>query len=382
MTEPLRLIGMLVGDLLHQAEMRIKYGAFFEAAARKFDLIDLYDASLKGTDRWLNAAQTFDPNRKKWKEHFFKNVAAFDMRTLRSEEYLRKKKDQYDIVLQLGVLFDSSPKMPPSQTVIYTDYTAALSARRPEAGRSPFHPGELTAWLERETLAYQRAAHIFVRAAFVRQSLITDYQIAPEKITHVGAGVNFSSLPDGRGLPALNPPTVLFIGKDFYRKGGDILLQAFAQVRACLPDARLLLVTRGPIPDGLPVVGVEVVSPTWDRETICALYRQADIFVLPSRLETWGDVLLEAMAYGLPCIGVRGEAMEEIIVDRVTGRVIPPNDIDALAVAMLQFLSDPALLDRCGHAARDRIEQVYTWDHVVSRFSQVLSDFIQPSLLK
>jgi glycosyltransferase involved in cell wall biosynthesis len=377
----MRFIGMLVGDLYRQPEMRVKYGAFFQAFAAQFELVDIYDASLRGLDRWLDAAQTFTPDRKKWKERFFKNAAAFDLRSLRAEEYLQKKKDQYDFVLQLGVLFDSSLKDSPSRTIIYTDYTAALSARQPGAGRSPFNQHELSAWLDRETLAYQRAAHIFVRSAFVQTSLINDYQIAPGKITIAGAGVNFSSLPAEHVSHPTASPTFLFIGKDFYRKGGDILLRAFAQVRASIPGARLLLVTRGPVPAGLPLDGVEVISPTWDREKIEALYQQADIFVLPSRLETWGDVLLEAMAYGLPCIGVCGEAMQEIIVDGVTGRLVPPNNEAALTAAMLSLLKDQEIIERYGSAARDRIAQTYTWEHVVKRFSQVLTGFIQPSLL-
>ena len=93
-------------------------------------------------------------------------------------------------------------------------------------------------------------------------------------------------------------PTALFIGQDFHRKGGDLLLSAFAQVRQHVPQARLLCLTKGPIPAELPLDGVEVFEAEWDRDLVKQLYHQADLFVLPSRLETWGDVLLEAMAYG------------------------------------------------------------------------------------
>ena len=179
-------------------------------------------------------------------------------------------------------------------------------------------------------------------------------------------------------LPKLTPktnskePTILFIGKDFYRKGGDLVLRAFAQCRLQVPEARLLFLTGDRIPSDLPLEGVEIINPTWERSVIKALYRRADLFVLPSRLETWGDVLLEAMAYGLSCISVSGEAMEEIIDDGVTGKIVPPADIDALTHAMTSLLQDVNLRYQWGQAARRKVETQFTWDHVVDRLAPII----------
>jgi glycosyltransferase involved in cell wall biosynthesis len=211
----------------------------------------------------------------------------------------------------------------------------------------------------------------------VRDAIIADYGIAPERVTVVGGGVNLPTLPALNGCSADDHPTALFIGADFYRKGGDLVLQAFAQVRKKIPNAQLLFLTADPIPLDLPLAGVQVITPQWDRQAIDVLYRRSDVFVLPSRLETWGDVFLEAMAYGLPCIGVSGEAMSEIIVDGATGVVVPPGDAQELANAMMRLLSDPALRRQWGRAARQRVESTFTWNQVVAAMAPVIASVVE-----
>jgi glycosyltransferase involved in cell wall biosynthesis len=227
-----------------------------------------------------------------------------------------------------------------------------------------------------EQRAYQRAAHICTRSQMVRHSLIEHYGITPQKITVVGGGVNFPFLPEIKPRQKETPPTALFVGNDFYRKGGDLLLTAFAQVRQQIPNARLLLLTRDAIPSNLSLEGVELVPSNWNRDYVINLYRQANIFVLPSRLETWGDVLLEAMAFGLPCIGVRDDAMAEIIVHEQTGLLVHPENIDSLADALYRLLSNPTIQSQYGAAARKRIEEAFTWDLVAIRLVKILREVV------
>jgi glycosyltransferase involved in cell wall biosynthesis len=196
----------------------------------------------------------------------------------------------------------------------------------------------------------------------------------------VGGGVNFSPLPEPVLHRDEDRPTVLFIGKELFRKGGDLLLQAFAESRRQIPEARLIFVTNDPIPEYLPTEGVEVVIPTWKRDVIARCYQRSNVLVLPSRLETWGDVLLEAMVYGLPCIGVTGQAMEEIIVNEETGLIVPPEDVSALATTLTRLLADPALRREWGQKARQRAEAEYTWEKVVSRSVEVIKAAANSSL--
>ncbi|WP_026369636.1 glycosyltransferase family 4 protein [Kallotenue papyrolyticum] len=367
-----RVLAVLVGDLRTDPGARTKYGLFFDALGARLPLLDVVDASLRGLPRVINALLMMHPNPRRWRERFWQNVPAFRARSSRFQRIMRRYHGQVDVIVQVGVLFDARWHEPPVPSVIYTDYTARLAAQRAAAGRSPFTPRQRAQWIAYERQALQRATYVCTRGAFVREAIVADYGLPADRVFAIGGGVNFATLPVLQPRPSCQPPTALFVGKELYRKGGDLLLRAFAQVRRQVPHARLLMVTGDAIPRGLPREGVEVLAPTWDRAAIAALYQRADLFVLPSRLETWGDVLLEAMAYGLPCIGVAGEAMEEIIQHETTGLVVAPDAVDALAAALIRLLTDQDLRARWGRAARQRVEQSFTWERVVERLVPVL----------
>jgi glycosyltransferase involved in cell wall biosynthesis len=366
-----QVAGVVIGDIFREPNAQVKYGFFFEAVKQQFPLVDIYDATLRGPARLFNAVRSFHPNRSYWRERFYKNIWAFQTRSRLVAAHLRSLGDQVDVVLQVGVLFDACWGCMGIPNVIYTDYTAHLSAQKQEHGRSPFTQRQREQWIELERQAFRRAAHICTRSQFVRASIIADYGIDSDRVSVIGGGANFAKLPTPE-MHKKGRPTVLFIGKDLYRKGGDLLLKAFARARLQAPQARLLLVTEDSVDDCLPLDGVEVIRATWNRSVIEALYRRADLFVLPSRLETWGDVLLEAMAYELPCIGVAGEAMEEIIQDGATGLIVPSNDVGALTAALSRLLTDEPLRQRWGQAARQRLEIKYTWPRVVEQIAPII----------
>ncbi len=367
-----RVVGALIGDIQREAFARVKYGDLFDRLAQEVDLLAVHDATLRGARRYLNLAQAFHPNRARWKERFYKNLPAFDLRSRQVRDFLKRWEGKADFCLQLGVMFDAAVPGGAISNVIYTDYTAALSAERRDAGRSPFTADQRRRWLALERGAFAHARHICTRSDLVRRSVIEDYGIAPDKVTMVGGGVNFSPLPDVPDRSGRETCTILFIGKEFARKGGDLLLEAFVKLHTSRPNLRLKMVTAGPIPTGLPLDGVTVIPPTWDRSVIAGLFRQADLFVLPSRLETWGDVLLEAMAYGLPCVGVRGQSMEEIIEDGVTGRLAEPEDAASLAQAVAEYIDAPNACWEAGRQARRVVEERFTWAAVAKKLAQVM----------
>jgi glycosyltransferase involved in cell wall biosynthesis len=362
-----------VGDIIRQQSAGVKYGQLFESLGRQFALHKIYDASLFGAVRVLNAIQTFRPRISDWKEHFYQNIPAFYARSRHAVEMLSNEPGKFDLVFQVGVTFDVHWNDFSMPSVIYTDYTALLSSRKPHLGRDPFTVEQKKDWIMLEVQALKHASHIFTRGEFVRRSVIEDYGLPAEMVTAVGGGVNYPRLPDPVTRSESDAPVVLFIGKDFYRKGGDLLLNAFALARQKKPLARLWLVTNGPIPSDMPLDGVELISPTWDRNKVSELFLSADIFVLPSRLETWGDVLLEAMAWELPCIGVQDDAIGEIILNNETGLLTPPADVDALAGALEKLFEQQSLRLRMGQAGRRRVETKFTWDHVV----EYMTDAIQ-----
>jgi len=372
-----RALVVLVGDVVNDPETHVKYNTFIEALDRRFPVVGIFNAKLRGIHRLLNAATVWHPNRATWSSRASKNVPAFISRSKKAANWVRSMQDQADVIIQLGVLFDAGWGGVQLPKIIYTDYTAQLSARRRDAGRSPLRGANLLRWFELEGLAMQQSAYVCVRSQLVRRSVLDDYKLPAGQVSIIGGGVNLKYLPKPAVRPEERNPTILFIGVDFYRKGGDLVLQAFSTALASVPNAQLLFVTNDAIPEGMPLNNVKIISPTWKRDVFIQLYSQADIFVLPSRLETWGDVILEALAHRLPCIGVTGQPMEEIIRHGETGLLVPPEDVHALAVALIELLKGQELRHRMGQAGYELVANEFTWDHVVGRLAPMIENAVK-----
>jgi glycosyltransferase involved in cell wall biosynthesis len=181
-------------------------------------------------------------------------------------------------------------------------------------------------------------------------------------VSVVGAGATFEALPERSTGP--REPVILFVGNDWLRKGGDVLLEAFRIVRAQQPEARLQIVgTDEPVEEP----GVEVVGFVDDRRRIADLYTRASVYAMPSRFEPYGLSVTEAMAHELPCVVTRVGGLAEIVLDGETGLVVPPEDAGALAAALLRLLEDSDFATRLGRNGRSRVEHHQNWDAVVER---------------
>jgi glycosyltransferase involved in cell wall biosynthesis len=152
-------------------------------------------------------------------------------------------------------------------------------------------------------------------------------------------------------------PRVLFLGGDFRRKGGYDLLDAWRRGQLG-QRAHLDLVTNWPVEsEGLPPgvnlhQNVVAHSPEWRT-----LWREADLFVLPTRDEAFGLVFQEAAAAGLPAIGTGINAVPEIIDDGQSGLLVPPGDSEALIRALDQLIASADLRRRMGAHGRAFIVQ-------------------------
>ena len=105
---------------------------------------------------------------------------------------------------------------------------------------------------------------------------------------------------------------------------------------------------------------------------------QADVFVLPSRIEASPNAALEAMAAGVPVVASNVGGIPEAIRTDVTGVLVPPNDAVALADALSRLFHDPVRAERLGLAARRHVETHYSFDRMVTAFQvQYVSDLVR-----
>jgi glycosyltransferase involved in cell wall biosynthesis len=284
-----------------------------------------------------------------------------------------------DVILQFGATFEVVTSKTP--IVLYCDGNIANSKRAMAVGQSEaafLTAREIEGVLERERRVYAGAARILTLSERLRQSFIEDFQIPEERVRTIFAGPNFdvTRIPSPSSKVRPGPPTVLFVGRQFQRKGGDILLEAFRLLKQRLPDARLVIV--GPTDLSVDISGVEMLG-LLDKSTpdgwaaLRKAYESAHVFCMPTRYEGFGISFLEAMYFGLPCVSTFTEWWQpEMIVDGETGLIVPLEDVEALCEAMLSLLTNPEKARAMGMAGRKRAEEIFHWPAVIDRMCEEL----------
>ena len=330
--------------------------------------VGILDVELRGWERWLAAGLSFVPDRRRWGARFRLGRTGFALRSRRARR--PRVGALPDVVLQIGATF-----APPStgQVVLYCDSNIRMAERGRASGYSDaayLSPSEVERIAAREASVYGGAAAILTISERLRRSFIEDFGIPANRVVAVHAGPNFAiPVRTAPRSQRTGPPTVLFVGKQFERKGGDLLLEAFRAVRERLPDARLVVVGPSRIPSaaGVECLGFLRKDDAVQAARLREVYEESDVFCLPTRYEPFGIAFLEAMVFSLPCVGPDAWAVPEIIADGRTGFTCPPEDPRALAERLLKLLSNPELARRLGEAGRRRAEEYFTWPATVSR---------------
>lgn len=212
-------------------------------------------------------------------------------------------------------------------------------------------------------------------AGFVRSRFGDGIQVVPNGFDlelFVKAPVDPApELPQGRRL--------LWVGRLDAQKGFPVAVAAFGRIAGEFPDLSFVVVGDGrdrPVVSSLPpevrrrVVMVGAVN----HEQLPAYYSRADVFLSPAAgQESFGIVLLEAMAAGVPVVASDIAGYREVVRADVDGLLVPPSDPDALAEAVRRVLFDPALASRLTEAGRARAER-YRWDVVVEEIEAAYQD--------
>ncbi|MBC2835211.1 glycosyltransferase family 4 protein [Paragemmobacter straminiformis] len=349
----------------------VKYGSAFAALRRHLPQVEFWDVDIWGWRRALCMARAFRPDTRIWRETFYSHPATFDAYGKAFAAKVRQQGAPVDCFVTFGLKFDAARHSGGAPVITYTDYTTALTARLANRLRHPLDGALSARRIAQEQRAMEGLAAICVRSRFVADAITGDYGIAPDRIEVVGGGSNLPLPPAAADRnPPDRPVRFLFVGKSFLRKGGDIVLDAFRRLRARQPFAELVMVTADAPPD-LPQ-GVTVHAAP-DPALFASLFRSSDAFVIASRFETWGDVLIEAMSQGLPCLCPDQPPLDEIVEEGVTGRLFPPGDSAALARAMEDLCTDAPLRRRLGDAGLARATTRFDWDIVAGKIARTVA---------
>ena len=255
----------------------------------------------------------------------------------------------------------------------------------------------VSSWIEKT--AFEAAAKVIAVSEGMRQDILRSYPaLDPGKVDVVYNGIDldrWKPVDDPELVRSLgvdpNRPSVVFVGRITRQKGLPYLLKAAAKLPK---DVQLVLCAGAPdTPEILAEVkagvaalqkkrsGVVWIDRLLSQYELSAILSKASTFVCPSVYEPLGIVNLEAMACGAPVVGTATGGIPEVIVDGVTGRLVPieqladgtgtPVDpdrfVDDLAATLNEVLANPELARRMGESGRQRAEREFSWARIADQ---------------
>jgi L-malate glycosyltransferase len=227
-----------------------------------------------------------------------------------------------------------------------------------------------------ERLLWPLSTHIICNAEAIREKLMEKHGVQEGRISVVPNGVDTDFfIPDS--TQAFTSPIILYAGRLVKQKDPLTLLEAFHLIHQVIPDARLLIVGNGSLRVQLDQFikrhslekHVSLISGTAD---IRKYMQQARIFLLPSLYEGSPNILIEAMACGLPVVATRTSGIPELVDHEENGYLVSPGDAKKMAEFSVRLLLDDSLRNDMATQARSRVVTHHTLEDCVRLTEEIL----------
>lgn len=224
-----------------------------------------------------------------------------------------------------------------------------------------------------DDIAFRKSDYVIAISKSIKRELEIYHNVGEEKIKILCNGVN----PDEfkiNNKKANKVVRLLYVGRLVPQKGVDVLLNSLYLAKKNGFNFELIIAGSGILEDNLKKLlhslGLDEsvkFSGFITRTELPKYYTQSDIFILPSRYEPFGMVLVEAMASGLPVIASDVGGMTEIVINGKTGLLVPPDDTKALTDAIMTLIGDKKKRASMGAAGRRRVENYFNWRSIAKQ---------------
>lgn len=246
----------------------------------------------------------------------------------------------------------------------------------PVPGWEIFDLDDLYKRREWQMRVYNQCAGVFVESKWLAGSVVKDMGISPEKVHVVELGINVKPELTYHSYSEKNKQdkTISFVGRDFFRKGGHLVVEAFKLLRKNY-SKNVKLIIAGPkswpltgrIPEGVQFIGDA------SQEIIQQNFKASDVFCMPSYFEGgYAIVFAEALSFGIPCIGRNIQGMLEVIKPGTNGYLLNSDSIDELAELIIKVIEDDKIKSRVESMSKS-YQDYYSWDRVASDMIRIIA---------
>ncbi len=264
---------------------------------------------------------------------------------------------------------------------------AGMAARL--AGRPVVRSRHLSTPIKRSPFSHflytKLADRVITSGEFIRKAMVEFNKMPAEQIVSIPAGIDVAQFSLQRALPDVRadfaiPPDAFVVGiVGVLRswKGHGDLIRAFVKLRESVPDARLMIVGEGvqrpAIEAQIRETGLmDAIFLTGHQKDPAPFIKAMDVVCLPSYAnEATSQVLPQAMAMRRAVVSTDIGGLPEVVIDGVTGLVVPPRDADALCDRLLTLQRDPALRQRLADAGYDHTQKHFTFEGMIDRTEAV-----------
>lgn len=240
-------------------------------------------------------------------------------------------------------------------------------------GASELHPYRRRAFRRLDQLSLRAARHIFTAGRHVADNMVQHMGVPAAKVSAIGTGMG--DIQPYTGAKDYRRQRLLIVAKNRPRdKGLPLLLAAFEQARARLPELSLTVIGGAKYPE---LQGRPGINPTgWiSAEELQRQFEEACLFVMPAGYEPWGLSYLEALACRVPIVGLDRGAFPEISGNGRYGFTLHEASAEALAKLIVEALADPQQLERMGSEGQQHCLQHYRWERVAAEIAErILAD--------
>jgi glycosyltransferase involved in cell wall biosynthesis len=238
--------------------------------------------------------------------------------------------------------------------------------------------------IELDQKAFQKASHCMLASEWNKNSAIKDYGIGAERISVVPCGANMDFIPATSDLPTgTTPISLLFLGVEWDRKGGDIVLDAFRILQKHGMDAQLNIIGCVPPHDVSKEKEITIIpfldkNSKEDLQKLHSLFLETTILFLPTRAECAGIVFSEASAYGIPSVTTDTGGVTTYIKDGINGFALPfEADATEYAEKILHILADLKKNPQLKLSSRKMYDEYLNWEAWGREFQKIATQIIR-----